>query len=428
MIQEILAPLVYFSLLLLLIGNKKFFKSKTITKQILLIGFSLKAFSAILYGFLFKTNILNGTDTLLFFNDGNIVYSSLKEDPFTYLKLTIGANNFNPVPDYLFPYTYPMRFWFDSSNYFLVRINAVIRLFSFGVYNVHAIVFAFLSFIGTYNLYLFFENKVVSKRLLQFILFGIPSIVFWTSGIHKEAIVIFALGIILYNLDAIITMNYTKRNIFLTIFGLFILGYIRIYLLAFLLPLMASMIIYNRFKLKESSIKMFLACISVFVVVVLLVDVYTPKLSFLHELLIRRTYFLNSQGNMSFQVEGVPYNIQGVLILIWEAITNPLIRPLPGECNKFLSYLASIETGILLFVFFGLLVTAKVKSLLTNPYAMFSILFGLSTLFLIGLIVNNSGAIVRYRSIAIPFILIGLCLSRKQNNLSSFSAPNFANN
>src|SRR4051812_23130985 len=138
-----------------------------------------------------------------------------------------------------------MHFWFDNSNYFLVRLNALIRPFSFGVYNVHAIIFAFLSFIGTYNLYLFFENKVFSKRVLQFILFGIPSIVFWTSGIHKEAIVIFALGIILYNLDAIIRNKFSKSNIFFTIFGLIVLGYIRIYLLAFLMPLMAAMIIYN---------------------------------------------------------------------------------------------------------------------------------------------------------------------------------------
>lgn len=415
MIREIILPILYFLPLFLIIANKRFFKSESISKKVLLIGFTLKVFSAILFGYLFKSGMLTGGDTFMYFDDGNIIYNTLKTDPFTYFKLAIGTNDFKPVPQYLLPYTDAMHFWFDNSNYFLVRINAVIRPFSFGVYNVHAIIFAFLSFIGTYNLYLFFESKVVSRKILQFILFGIPSIVFWTSGVHKEAIVIFALGTILYNLDEIIKSSYTARNIFFAVLGLLVLGYIRIYLLAFLLPLIAAMILYNRFESKETSLKLFLICIGSFVAILFLIDVYTPKLSLLHELLVRRTYFINSAGNMSFPVEGVPHSYQGAILLLWEAVINPFIRPLPKDCNIFLAYLASFETCILLFVFVSLLVTVKIKSVLRNPYAIFSILFGLSTLFLIGLIVNNSGAIVRYRSIAIPFILIGLCLKRKEN-------------
>ncbi|HNI32788.1 MAG TPA: hypothetical protein PK628_07630, partial [Chitinophagales bacterium] len=69
----------------------------------------------------------------------------------------------------------------------------------------------------------------------------------------------------------------------------------------------------------------------------------------------------------------------------------------------------------LLLTIVALLFSSNLKLVIKNPYALFCILFGLSTLFLIGLIVNNSGAIVRYRSIAIPFILIGLCLVRQEN-------------
>jgi hypothetical protein len=415
MIQEIIAPLAFFLLLLLIIGNKRFFSSASISKNLLYTGFSLKVFSAMLFGYFYKSGMLTGGDTYLYFDDGNIVYSALKVDVFTYLKLAIGTNDFTPVPHYLVQYTDPMHFWFDSSNYFIVRLNALIRLFSFGVYNVHAIIFAFLSFIGTYNLYLFFENKVISRKLLQFILFGIPSIVFWTSGIHKEAIVIFSLGVILYNLDSIIKSNYTKRNVFFTFFGLIVLGYIRIYLLAFLMPLIAAIILYNRFEVKQSSFKMFIGSMVLFAGFMVMVDYFIPNISLSKELMIRRAYFLNSPGNMSFQLGEIPHNFQGIMILLWEAITNPFLRPYPNDCNVFLSYLASFETFILLIVFVVLLFTVNIKSISKNPYAVFSILFGLSTLFLIGLIVNNSGAIVRYRSVAIPFILIGLCLTRKEN-------------
>jgi|GEM_PF-1035728 hypothetical protein len=423
-IQEFLAPIIFVACLMLIINSKWFFTSKSISKKVLLVGFSLKAFSAILFGFLYKSRILAGGDTFMYFNDGNIIYNALKEDPFVYFKLAIGTNDFTPVPPYLLPYTDAMHFWFDSSNYFLVRINAIIRPFSFGVYNVHALVFAFLSFIGTYTLYLFFENKVYSKKILQFILFGIPSIVFWTSGVHKEAIVIFALGIILYNLDIILQNSFRKRNLFFALFGLIVLGYTRIYILAFLLPFLAAIIIYNKYESARISFKFFVLTILVFGAAAFLVDILSDQHSLMYEFLVRREYFINSPGNMTFQVERIPHNFHGALLLIWEAIINPFIRPLPKDCNIFLAYLASFETFILLLVIVILAFTVNKKSILNNPYAIFSILFGLSILFLIGLIVNNSGAIVRYRSIAIPFILIGFCLKSRDMKISSLFSKN----
>ena len=415
MLQELLAPTFYFLLFLFLISNKRLFPIPSISRNVLYIGFSLKVFSALLFGFFFRNGILTGNDTFLYFYDGEIIYKTLKTDPFIYFKLAIGSNDFKPVPAYLLPYTDAMHFWFDSSNYFIVRLNALLRPFSFGVYNVHAIIFAFLSFIGTYNLYLFFQDKVRHLKMVQFILFGIPSIVFWTSGIHKESIVIFALGIILYNMDIVLTAKHTNRNILFSIAGLFILGYTRIYLLAFLLPLMGSIALYNKLEIKTSYLKVIALSAMLLVFVLLLLDLIIPNFSLTHEFLSRRTYFLNSPGNMSFQVEHLPHNFKGVLILLWEAFTNPFIRPLPNDCNYFLAYLASFESIILLLTIVALLFSSNLKLVIKNPYALFCILFGLSTLFLIGLIVNNSGAIVRYRSIAIPFILIGLCLVRQEN-------------
>ena len=422
MTQELLLPILFVLLFSIIIGSNYFFTNNSISKKVLLVGFSLKVISAILFGYFYRVGLLTGGDTYMYFDDGNIIYSTLKSDIFTYLKLTIGTNDFKPVPAYLLPYTDAMNFWFDSSNYFVVRLNAIIRLFSLGVYNVHAIVFAFFSFIGTYNIYLFFENKVINKKVLQFILFGIPSIVFWTSGIHKEAIVILALGIILQNLDKILNETATRRTILFTIFGLILLGYIRVYVLAFILPLMTAIILYYRIENKYQTIKIFTICSGIMGIMLISLDKLFPNLSFFQEFMVRRTYFINSVGNMSFPVESIPHNFNGILLLIWEAISNPFIRPLPNECNGLLAYLASFETIILFFTLILLIVSTNIKSLFKNPYAIFSILFGLSILFLIGLIVNNSGAIVRYRSIAIPFILIGLCLKRPHKKVALISS------
>lgn len=422
MLLQLLIPTIYYIFFLFIISNKHFFKSASISKNILILGFSLKAFSALIFGYLFKSGILTGNDTLMYFNDGNIIYSSLRENPLNYLQLVFGRNNFYPIPAKLLPYINDMGFWFDNSNYFLVRINAFIRLFSFGVYNAHAVVFSFLSFVGIYNIYLFFENKVINKKILQLILFGIPSVVFWTSGVHKEAIVFFTLGISLYNIDAVLELKYNNKNILFSAIGLISLGYIRIYLLLFLIPLLIAIYIFNTSGKKHPSITIFLINIIIFIFIAFIIDLSTPKFSLTNELLVRRRYFTNSQGNFSFPLAGRPHDIQGILMVLWDTITNPFIRPLPTDSGIALLYLASLEAFVILFIIIKLVFTVQLKALLHNPYALFSILFGCSTLFLVGLIVNNSGAIVRYRSIAIPFILIGFYLKNKENNNSTLKS------
>lgn len=426
MILEILYPICIFLFFCLVIKSKYFFTSSTISKKVLLLGFILKAASSLLFGYLFSLKILSGRDTFMYLDDANIVYSSLKTNPYIYLKLLFGYNDFKPVPSLLLPYTDAMSFWFDSSNYFVVRVNAFIRLFSFGIYNIHALIFAFMSFIGTYTIYLFFEKKVRNVNILQFILFGLPSIVFWTSGVHKEALVIFALGIILYNLNFVLKNEHSKRHLLFTFIGLFILGYIRIYLLAFLFPLISAITIYTKFNQKQSTLSVFFVTgiLSVFAVCFLIF--LFPNISFIHEFLVRRTYFLNSPGNYTFNVASIPHNFVTVLVLFWEAISNPFIRPLPAECNSVLPFLASFETIIILALMLILFFTVNIKNLISNPYAVFCILYSLSTLFLIGLIVNNSGAIVRYRSIAIPFLLIAFILKNKEENSLSHQSVKYA--
>lgn len=417
MFLEIIYPLLILFFFSVLISKTNYFKQSSASVPLLIFGFLLKCLSAFYFGYLFKNNILTGNDTFNYLRNSEIIFSSLQESWISYFQLVFGRNDFSNPSANLLPYIDKMDFWYDTSNYFMVRINAIIRLFSFGIYNVHAVIFAFISFIGIYNLYEFFENKVFNKKVLQFILFGIPSIVFWTSGVHKEAIVIFALGIVLNHFEKILNGVYTRRNIISVFFGLMTLGLIRIYVLAFLVPLYFSIILSKHIHFKKKAYTYYSILIVGFILILTLIDTLFPNHSLLNEFLVRREHFLSSIGNTSFTVVRDLDGIGAYLRLIAEAIVNPFIHPFPNESNLFLVFLASLETYLLLFAIIGLLFSLSFKQIYKNPYALFCILFSLSIFFLIGLIVNNSGAIVRYRSIAIPFLLIGLCMLYKNETI-----------
>lgn len=417
MISEIVVPVFYFLLLLMIIGSKQFFKSESISKEILMTAFSLKVFGGLIYGYLFKNGILSGDDSYLFFDNGNVVFSALDTDINAYLKLTFGRNDFTPIPSDLFPYIDNMHFWFDKSNYLLVRINAIIRIFSFNIYNVHALVFAFLSFVGLYNLYLFFENHTDKKKTVQFVLFAIPSVVFWTSGIHKEAISIFCLGIILYNLELILSSKKSLHILLFLFAGIFLLMFTRFYLFIIILPLIFALVFSKILKARMSGFSVFMITMFVFVFLLFVIDYYNPQISLIKEFFIRRNYFLESYpGSMTFDVVSkIPDNFNGYLTLFSEAFFNPVLRPYPSECNSLLTSITCIETYLTLILILFLMYKLDWKAFAYNSHAIFSVLFGFFTLILIGLIVNNSGAIVRYRSILIPFILIGLSLNKKKS-------------
>jgi hypothetical protein len=424
-ILEILMPILLTVFLVTLIYKLDYFKNKSISANFLIVAFLLKCISSIYFGYLFSYNIINGGDTFSYVKNADIIFQSSKTSWWHYFLLVFGRNDFsNPAPQ-LLSYINNMDFWYDQSNYFMVRLNAIIRLFSFGIYNVHAIVFAFISFIGVYNLYLFFEEKVFNKNILKIILFGIPSIVFWTSGVHKEAIVIYSLGTILLNFERLMQNSLSKKYLLYVIIGLLMLGFIRFYVLAFLIPLALSIIVFNTFNLHKNTYKVYF--ISSFIIIALfaIFNLIFPEYNILNEISIRRTHFLELQGNTSFSVVKDFNHFSGFIALILDSIINPFVHPFPNESSFILVILASIETYLILFVIVALLLSVNYKNIKNNPYALFCILFSLSLFFLIGLIVNNSGAIVRYRSIAIPFLLIGLCLTFSKNKESISTQSQF---
>ena len=72
---------LFFTICLLLINNLSFLHQTLFLKNILLIAFTAKAISAVFYGYLFKTGLLLGNDSYMYFQEGNLVFSTLKEHP-----------------------------------------------------------------------------------------------------------------------------------------------------------------------------------------------------------------------------------------------------------------------------------------------------------------------------------------------------------
>jgi hypothetical protein len=88
-----------------------------------------------------------------------------------------------------------------------------------------------------------------------------------------------------------------------------------------------------------------------------------------------------------------------------QALSLSIIRPYPSDVRHLLSLAAALEINLLLFFFLIFLIWRKNGTPLT-PFLLFCLLFSFAVLMRIGYTINILGAIVRYRSIILPFLFV----------------------
>ncbi len=206
----------------------------------LLAGFSIWA----IYTYYYKTS-----DAFEYFKRSEIIYNTLYTHPIDYIKLLIGIDT-----DRLQTYYSKIPGWdasFDTlvfnDSRTMIRLNAFLRLFSFGNFHVHTVIMCFISFIGLTALYKTFIAFFKEKQMwLIFAIYFIPTVLYWSSGVLKESVLITGLGFLLYSTNCGLASP-LKRGLFLLfILSLFILLSIKMYVLFFLFPALLSNHLYNR--------------------------------------------------------------------------------------------------------------------------------------------------------------------------------------
>ena len=408
--MEILLVIFYISLFSYVILKTPFFSPSTLSKQYILAFFVIKIIAGFSYIYIHR-NILDGGDIFTYFGDSQIIFNSLKTNPLHYLSLVFGTNNLAETPIHLKGYITEMKYWFDNGNYMMVRINALFHLFSFGYFSVHVIFISFLSLVGIYNIFRFFEPSFNGDKILLItFLFFTPSIVFWYSGLHKEAIVILALGLILNSYSHLINNEFKPKWIAAILLGTMLLLFVRFYVFAVFLPGLLALFVSHRVK-KVPNLCIFASIYSLFALFAVMIHFYAPSFSPFAEMTIRQEHFFNSPGTSSYTIPILDGSIKSFVINMPRALLNSLIHPLPSNCSTFLCVLAMIESYILLGLMIVGLFRIKWIRVMNNPIINYCFFSSITLLILMGLIVNNSGALVRYKSIVLPFLFVGIYLA-----------------
>jgi len=464
----------------------RFFEVEGVSKKTLSLIFVVK----ILFGLLlwsvytFYYTDRSTADIYKYFDDSKIMFNSLFTKPLDYFQMLFGIKNDTPYFD---QYYSQMNHWhtmFESNLYSdshtIIRLNAVLRLFSFGFYNVHTVFMCFISLIGLTAIYKTFVSFLKNKKKeLVCAIFLIPSVLFWGSGVLKEGILFFALGLLVYHFNRSIQSRFNFKSVFIIIFSAILIFYTKFYILVSLIPGMIAFFLIAKTNNMAPFIKYLLVTVTIVILglnmekifpgydpleilsikqrdcivlvnggVVLYNDSFIIKIEndkrneIVHlnndkcTLKKGSKYLCWHINNMNDTLQVTNSTDTSIYTLLWDvqeaaskikigkleptflsllrnspqAFFNAMFRPFLFESKSILIFISAFEnTVILLFIVFTLFFIKPLDAEEWNVF-LFCFSFVFILYIIIGLTTPVLGAIVRYKTPAIPFVLISMLL------------------
>lgn len=414
---------IIFILLFLIISwallRMPFFRISGLSPKYLLIFFLIKLFFAFslqaVYTFYYKER--KDADVYKYFDDAKVINSFKQQYPTAIYQIIIGQEaQLSPtlrqtILSGTLHFDKKDLSAFDASHRLLIRLHLFLLQFSMGNIATHILLFCFLSFLGQFLLLKTVNSYAPNHLLAAYLaLLLFPSVSFWGAGLLKESLLFFALGISVFSLS----IKHFTYKIICFAFGLFLL-----FLLKPLLLLIFAFVLLLYFIANTTNKKVVLTILFLLIFFLYQFGIIDY---FLALLLLKRNQFttlaLAQHANSLLDSQFNYLSFADIVSLFLHNSLNAFFRPFIWEINSIFNLFFGLE-GLILFVLLLFCFTRKSFYTFLQKYSLYSysLLFGFIYLILISLSIPVLGAIVRYKVIALPFLLFPMVAFILEKNI-----------
>lgn len=309
---------------------------------------------------------------------------------------------------------------FAASYYAMFKVAGIIGLFCFGSYLPIALIFSLLSFWGIWMIFLVFNERYPHlRKYIAITTLFIPSVIIWTTGILKEPLCMFGLGLCFYTFNNILKNRRIIKSIILFLIGSFILLSIKDYIFYVFISA-ACVWSYKTFigHITSSRVKLiikgliyltFLAGFIYFItdnnnIIQTAFTNYFTKASNLQTTMTTINRDFNSGSGYSLPTNDI--SSLGLAISFLISLNVSLFRPYIWECSNafmLLNFLESFATILLIILVLFKTGLVRINRSLKDPLLLFSLLFALLMAALVGFVSFNFGTLIRYKTPFEPF-------------------------
>lgn len=396
-----------------LITKINFIRNSGIPLKWLCILFSLKVVVGVFYGYIYSKHIADADTWKMYFI--SLKHTSvLTSNPIRFITSWF----YDPEYSYNEPFGSGKSYWNIIKDLTLIKIEAIFNVFSFRSYYTNVLFFNFITFFGNiafvkaYGL-LFRHAK---KGLLVFAAFMIPSTLFWTSGLHKDGFLFMLMSLIVYQLALWMNSQKTTGKMILnTSLCLFFIFLLRNYVALSLVPAISICILNYRFPKQalRINITVVLVCCGGF----FLSSYISPALDLPWWVMKRRMEFNSLSANSLLPYNHLESSFQSYVYNLPEALNHGFLRPylwdrLGAFYIPFALELVALLAITIYYIFNHLPLNSSQRAIFC--FGLF--VFFANWLFL-GYMIHIVGAIIRYKSIFLPFFVAPMVLSTKLSSL-----------
>lgn len=393
---------IYLVLFCWLITCIRFFKESNLGNSVLIALFLIRVIAGLLNGYIIL-HYYPISDAATFHLMGVEEYHLLFQNPYEYFT-NIFHGNHNSYGNFL---ESSNSFWNDTRSNLIVKMLSVFNIFSRLNFFINSLFYNFLVFFGTVGLYRVFIKIFPDYRyVLIACIFLLPSVIFFSSNVHRDGLIYLSLSMVIYHLFFMMkNKTYSWKRILTTLFFLTLILLIRNFVFIILVPALLAWIIAEQ---KPKYAFVIFTAIYLVLGILFFCTAYLPAAYNLPaHVSSRQIDFLAiaKRSGSAINIRPLHPDFRGFLNNIPQAFNHSFMRPYLTEHSNFFYIPAGVEILIyeivfLLFIFF------RKKNIVFNPLIYFSVFFAVTMFLAIGYTISITGAIVRYRSIYIPFILI----------------------
>ncbi|WP_462252902.1 hypothetical protein [Ferruginibacter sp.] len=326
-----------------------------------------------------------------------------------------------------------------ESNYLVVKICAVLCFFTFSKYLIINLICGFIAFLGSWQLFKFFYSLYPQlSKPIAIACMGIPSVLFWSSGISKDTICIASIGFLTKSLyDIVIEKRHILLNTFIALLALYLTYTIKSYIVLSYLPFFFIFLIFKTINqtsnvLVKVAFKIFipiLVFVSVYYIASNSEDMFTEYSSEkILESVAHTQDAFNSQAAKTdgsfFTLGDFGGGVGDLVRLAPIAIGTTFFRPFLWESRNLIMVLSALEGLLLLLFTLNLFISKRgffvfVKQFFTNSLVFYCFSFSVVFAVFVGISTFNFGSLARYKMPCIPFYFMSILITFYKTNPNS---------
>ncbi len=387
-----------------------------ISKPIFISALFTKILAGLLYGLIYTYYYEQAGDSFYIFNNSVKLTQILYESFYKYF-------------DYLFLHEYTIQDspWIGGYTmpraFMMVKLTSVLNIFTGSNYWINGMWLSFYSFFGFYyfvvTLIKLYPNLKISI-IISFLFY--PSVIFWSSGLTKEAVVMPGL---LITLAYFVDFNLKSLKYLPMVVAVLILSlYIKFYYGAILMPFLGFYLLLKKFGTKITAVLIVFIFLLISVCIYFYVDFFEskflPYILYSHNPNYGNIGIRNIDSLMLIRYNSLTTDIFSFIINLPKAVVYMSYAPIVGLNNNVIQTIETISNTFLLLL---TLITFQNLVLNRNHPINFLTILLLGYIFILGVFLAfcapNLGTLARYKIGYQPFFILLLLVGSGIDRISS---------